>query len=61
MLNLLNVKTFDIATKKAENIDFCDKSGYVKAMWWSSLSDIIPLCNAKGLLWSEGKPVLIEK
>ncbi len=47
MTRLLDVKTFDL-TKTDKPEGKFTQSGYVKAFWWSSLSDITPLCKAKG-------------
>ena len=45
---LVGVKVFDLEKGEApSNISF-DTDGYIKAMWLSSLSDITPLCDAKG-------------
>ena len=44
--NLLDVKLFNDLSKPIEGT--FNQSGFVKAMWWASLSDIMPLCDAKG-------------
>ena len=43
---LLNVKVFDDLTNPITGT--FTQSGYVKAFWWSSPSDMMPLCDAKG-------------
>ena len=41
---LLDVKIFDEKTSVSDNFK---EDGYVKAFWWTNLSDITPFCNAE--------------
>lgn len=47
LTRLLDVKVFDL-TKGENPQDSFTQSGYVRAMWWSDLDDITPLCGAVG-------------
>ena len=44
LTSLLDVKTFEAKTSVSGDFK---EDGYVKAFWWSSFDDIIPLCNAE--------------
>ena len=44
MTSLLDVKTFEAKTSVSGDFK---EDGYAKAFWWSSLDDIMPLCNAE--------------
>ena len=44
LTRLLDVKTFE--SKTSASGDF-KEDGYAKAFWWSSLDDIMPLCDAE--------------
>ena len=44
LTRLLDVKTFEAQTLVSGDFK---EDGYAKAFWWSSLDDIMPLCNAE--------------
>ncbi len=53
---LIDVKIFELADNKPENIEFKDTSGYIRAFWWSGLDVMTPYCEAGELFLLNGVP-----